>query len=115
MKEFPVSFTLTGKTAVIDKEFTLGGITVPVGFISDGMTTPRLFWFKYHPFSQYVPAAFVHDYCIKEFGYGIARDRLKQSLKELEARPWEAATIYLPVRFKDWIYRLRDKFKREQS
>lgn len=105
MRDFPVSFTLRGKTAILLEEFTLAGITVPAGFSSDGFTSPRITWVKWHPFSKAVAAAFVHDYCIQEYGYDIARDKFKLALRELELPAWEAKALYSAVRFKDYLQR----------
>jgi hypothetical protein len=37
-------------------------IRIPVGFISDGASVPRLMWSIYPPFGRYLEAAVVHDY-----------------------------------------------------
>lgn len=106
---FPVSFTLVRKTATINESFTLAGITVPAGYKSDGISSPRFIWFKFHPFSQYVAAAFVHDYCIDEIGHDFARNKFYQALKELGASSFEKFLLYNAVRFKDWQRRLFKK------
>lgn len=105
MLDFPVHFTLKGKTAILLQDFTLAGVTVPAGFESDGITSPRITWVKWHPFSKPVPAAFVHDYCIAEYGYAYARDKFKQALKELGLPAWEVRALYCAVRFKDYLQR----------
>lgn len=106
---FSVSFTLRGKTAIINESFKLAGIEVPKGFESDGISSPRVVWFKFHPFSQYCPAAFVHDFCIVELGYPKARDKFNEAIKELGARDWERKSLYYAVRLKDWQRRLFKK------
>ena len=37
-------------------------VHVPVGFITDGATVPRLFWWLIPPLGQYGQAAVLHDY-----------------------------------------------------
>lgn len=97
-----VSFSLHGETATIDESFTLAGILVPKGYESDGISSPKWSWFRYHPFSKWCPAAFVHDYCIDNYGYAVARDKLKQALVELGSNKIDAFLIYNAVRFHDW-------------
>lgn len=41
---------------------SLGIITVPTGFITDGTSIPRCFWNILGPHGPYLPAAVVHDY-----------------------------------------------------
>ena len=47
-----------------------GEITrVPIGFLTDGATIPRIFWsWIGSPTGEYTPAAVVHDFCCKEYG-----------------------------------------------
>lgn len=105
MNYIDVSFTLRGKTATINEPFELAGIIVPEGFQSDGISSPRITWLWWAPFSKYCPAAFVHDWCIKKYGYAYARDKFEQALKELEASDREVFLLYNAVRSKDWVYR----------
>ena len=41
------------------------GITIPVGFHSDGASTPRFLWAIIPPFKRVKKAAFIHDYLCK--------------------------------------------------
>jgi len=104
-----VSFTLEGKTATINESFELAGIFIPAGFESDGISSPCWTWFRYHPFSRWCPAAFLHDYCIKKFGYAFARDKFKEGLKELGSKKVDCVLIYNAVRLRDWQRRLYEK------
>jgi len=97
-----VKFTLDGKTATICEEFTLAGITVPEGFQSDGISSPRWTWLRYHPFSKWCAAAFLHDFCIESHGYANARDIFKQALIEIGTNKVDLFLIYNAVRFRDW-------------
>lgn len=95
-------FELDGKTAVMLEDFTLAGYTVKKGFRSDGITSPRLAWFRYHPYSEWCPAAFVHDACIPEKGYAVARNAFVECLRELDANKVDVFLLYNAVRIKDW-------------
>ena len=106
---FHVKFALYGKTAVILEEFTLAGITVPAGFRSDGISAPRWAWVKFHPFGEYCPAAFVHDYCIGQYGYAVARDKFLEAVREIGAIDRETFLLYNAVRLKDWHRRNFEK------
>lgn len=108
-----VTFSLEGKTATIEKDFTLAGVTVPKGFKSDGISSPKWSWFRYHPFSQWCPAAFVHDYCIETFAYPYARDKLIQALFQLDSSKFDVLAIYNAVRLKDWQRRTFSRLKSE--
>lgn len=44
------------------EDWTLWGITVPAGFISDGASCPRIFWSIIPPFKDTKEASFLHDY-----------------------------------------------------
>lgn len=41
---------------------SLGTVTVPTGFRTDGASIPKAFWNILEPFGPYFPAALVHDY-----------------------------------------------------
>ena len=44
------------------EDFTLWGVTVPAGFISDGASTPPPFWAIIPPYKDTKEAAYIHDY-----------------------------------------------------
>ncbi len=104
MNNFPVKIESWGSKIIVEECFELAGIIVEAGFESDGITTPRMFWWKWHPMSDPLPAALVHDWCIKYHDYAFARDKLKEALAhpQLELPKWEQRTIYSAVRLKDW-------------
>lgn len=74
----PVAFLDDGTVILTDNlRYDLSGlcgvtceITVPIGFISDGASIPRIFWSAVgHPFSpRCVRAAIVHDFICVEAG-----------------------------------------------
>ena len=41
---------------------SIGLITVPVGFLTDGASVPKVFWNIFQPFGSYFPAALIHDF-----------------------------------------------------
>lgn len=41
---------------------SMGVITVPRGFRTDGASVPRIFWNIFDPFGPYFPAALIHDF-----------------------------------------------------
>lgn len=65
-------------------------VTVPKGFLTDGASIPRIFWFLFPPFGRYMDAAIVHDYlcehCIIE--------RMGETVKITRA---EADDIFLTI------------------
>jgi len=56
--------TPDGKAKVL-KAFVRNGIFVPQGFISDGASAPRVFWWIIPPYKQTAEASVVHDYLCK--------------------------------------------------
>lgn len=101
-----ILISIEGRSATVEEEFHLGGITVPKGFTSDGISSPRWAWLRYHPYSEWCPAAFVHDYCIEKFGYPTARNYFKVALQELGAGNLDIVLIYNAVRLRDWQRRV---------
>lgn len=64
-----LQFSSDRETAVLTEPFSVdipsvGTITVPVGYETDGRSIPRgLWWLTGHPFEgRYLPAAVVHDW-----------------------------------------------------
>ena len=41
---------------------SIGTITIPKGFFTDGASVPRIFWNIFSPWGSYFSAALVHDY-----------------------------------------------------
>jgi hypothetical protein len=61
---------------------SLGVITVPKGFITDGASIPRIFWSLLGPFGPYFQAAIVHDYLYSDRNQSITRDTADHIFKE---------------------------------
>ena len=65
-------------------EITLAGVTVPAGFITDGVTSPRILWWLYPPVGRYFAAAAVHDYLLQMgIHWRVANDAFRRALIEL--------------------------------
>lgn len=53
---------------------SLGLVTVPKNFITDGASVPRCFWNVFPPFGDYFPAAVVHDFLYSPLNEEFTRD-----------------------------------------
>ena len=61
-------------------------IVVPTGFVADGASVPRGFWWLYPSFGEaYEPATWLHDYAYQH------AERLDVSRREADALLYEAA------------------------
>lgn len=111
-----MSALITGSTAVlpfrnsrgqdrirkINDALVCGGITVPVGYVSDGASIPRLFWRAVgHPFSPlFVRPALVHDIRC-EFRVGSwqdTHDQFRETLRAEGVGGRRAGFMHLAVR-----------------
>lgn len=61
---------------------SLGVVTVPAGFVTDGASIPGIFWSILGPFGPYFQAAIVHDYLYSELNLSITRDVADHIFKE---------------------------------
>ena len=52
------------KYKLLNAEIRLGYL-IPKGFVSDGSTVPRPFWWLFPPVSSYFDATVLHDYLLK--------------------------------------------------
>lgn len=81
---------------------SLGVITVPAGFITDGASIPRLFWAVLSPFGDYFEAAVIHDYLYSVHNTKFTRGQADLIFKEAMYNvgvPWyRREVIYLAVR-----------------
>lgn len=75
------------------------GHIVPVGFISDGATVPRILWPIFPTIGRYLKATLVHDYYLTE---GIDRKtcdhRFRDCLVELGIESWRVNAMFYAVR-----------------
>lgn len=85
------------------EDYTAHGITVPVGYVFDGSSVPRWFWWLYPP--TYAPAweaSCVHDYCYSHYYLHIdkksADKLLIRIMEEHGASKLSCKLFYLAVR-----------------
>jgi hypothetical protein len=70
------------------QSINLCGVTVPIGFVSDGASVPRLLWFIFPPVGRYFQAAVVHDWLLANNHPWMKANKLfLQALKE-QGIPW---------------------------
>lgn len=75
-------------------------ITVPVGFVTDFASIPRIFWMLLPTWGKYGNAAVIHDYlyCTKERSRKEADDIFYEGMLVLGTKKITAKVIYLAVR-----------------
>jgi len=79
------------------------GIVIPEEFVSDGASTPRIFWAIIPPFKRVKKAAFIHDYLCRNAksveDRRVADKIFKEMLLEVaKINPVRATIGYLGVR-----------------
>ena len=86
-----------------------GTITVPVDFITDGASVPRIFWNILSPYGSYFPAALIHDFLYSKASdsYGFTRLQCDQIFKaamyDIGIGWLKRETIYRAVRAAGWL------------
>lgn len=105
--------------AMVDRHW----VTIPLGFLTDGASVPRVFWNLLPPWGQYGNAAIVHDYLCEhltltsENGTTIMIDRttvdavLNEAMTVLEVSAWKRIPIYAAVRFYFYLSKVVKKHK----
>ena len=100
-------FELTGIFRYCSPEIE---ISVPVGFVTDGASVPRIFWNIFSPFGVYFPAALIHDFLYSKSSNqqheGLTRKQSDQiflgAMQELGVGWLTRRTIYRAVRLGGW-------------
>ena len=83
---------------ILLEDFKYKDHVVPKGFITDGATIPRIFWFIYPPNRpDYLPAAVIHDYLCEKEMYKEADSMFKNCLSDLEIHKFTINTFYIGV------------------
>lgn len=80
------------KYRIVTNEY-INGYIIPKGFVADGATVPRLFWWLFPPVSSYFDATVLHDYLLKSNKVG----RYKADLLFLEQMEYDGVSA--PVRY----------------
>lgn len=73
---------------------------VPIGFVSDGASVPRILWWFMDPAGEAFEAAIVHDYDLlhdKSKNQMVSHRRFKYNLIRYNVRPWKAHLAYFAV------------------
>jgi hypothetical protein len=85
-----------------------GKITVPLGFITDGASVPRIFWNILSPFGEYAPAAIIHDFLYSKDSDGYEYERWEcdqlflMAMKDCGVGWIKRHAIYNAVRIGGW-------------
>lgn len=80
-------------------------VRVPVGFISDLASVPRIFWSVLPPFGRYTAAAVLHDWMYRthHFRRAMCDAIFLESMTSERVATWQRITLYLAVRLCGWI------------
>ena len=80
-------------------------INIPIGFITNFASVPRIFWWLISPIDTHAKAAVIHDYC-----YGCHYDEKKrcddifaEGMTVLGVPKWKIFCMYWAVRLFAWI------------
>jgi hypothetical protein len=89
---------------VYDSQVLGRTITVPLGFVTDLASVPRLLWNVLPPMGGYSDAAVVHDflYATNGLARGQADAVLREAMEVCGVRPWQRWLIYRGVRAGGW-------------
>ncbi len=93
-------------------------ITVPAGFITDGATSPRVFWRVAPPFGRYAPAAVVHDwlYYSGSVDRQMADSIFYTIMERCKVPAWQRKAMFWFVRkFGIWAWNKHRKREREEN
>jgi hypothetical protein len=87
----------------------LGCVTVPMGFVTDGASIPRMFWSIMGPHGPWFYAAIIHDYLYAKASDGRfdcsraeADEIFLAAMKDLGVRWHQRTIIYRAVRLFGW-------------
>lgn len=78
--------------------FTLAGVRVPAGVVSDGTTSPRLLWPLFPPIDDAAPAAVLHDYLLQREPRRRADYLFEVALEQLGVARWRRWVMVAAVR-----------------
>lgn len=88
-------------------------IKVPVGFITNFASVPRIFWFIISPIDEHGKAAVIHDFCYY-IGYNASKKRcddiFREALQVLKCSKWKIFFMYWSVRifgYNTWLKKRR--------
>ena len=94
-------------------------IYVPIGFVTNFASVPRIFWPIISPIDEHGKAAVVHDYCYYKGHYTkkISDMIFREGLRVLGVKPWKVWCMYNAVKWFGWIswWKHRWRQKKEAS
>jgi hypothetical protein len=88
-------------------------IDVPVGFITDGASVPRVFWSLFSPTGSYLKAAVIHDYLyVNQLFSRETTDLIfLEAMKESGVGFFTRLAVYRAVKFGGWVAWKKNKQK----
>ncbi len=90
-------------------------IEVPIDFVTDFASIPRIFWSILPPTGTYGKAAVIHDYCYRTacFSKWLSDEIFLEGMVVLDVSLWKRIVIYYAVRwFGWWAWRKRRREER---
>ena len=83
-----------------------GNVTVPIGFITDGASIPKMAQRMFPKTGRYFGAAIIHDYLLYEkHDWDLANDEMDQEMKALDIARWRHFIIITAVRVRAWFHK----------
>ena len=76
----------------------LAGVAVPAGFVTDGASVPRCFWWLFPPVGRYFLAAVVHDWLLNTgVCWREANRKFRQALEQQGVARWVVFVMFWAV------------------
>jgi hypothetical protein len=77
-----------------------GPVNIPIGFVTDFASVPRVFWWLLRPDGEYAYAAVIHDYLywVQDREKDVADMTFKFAMEDFKIDPIEVGVIYRAVR-----------------
>lgn len=86
-------------------------IIVPAGFIFNGMSIPRIFWWFAHPMtSDTIIASLLHDYifCTRQYSLEKSDYIFYDALRACQVNQYKAVLLYIGLGFWSWYVWKKD-------
>ncbi len=72
------------------RKITVGDVTIPAGFVTDGATVPIFLRWAFPPVGRYFPAAMAHDYLlVKGYSWKHSNAVFRQTLLHCNIPTWQ--------------------------
>ena len=93
---------------VVNEDTTVFGVEIPQGYIFDGVSSPRMFWWLLPPAAEGFASALVHDYRHTDPPPGMTRHKADQefinNLKREELSSYRIWLIWLGLRLYAYLF-----------